>query len=118
MSEVKIIKRDEAKAVELHKGFHEIWLCDKDLPTDNGVMAIATFKPGVSCGLHMHDSEEFFYVLRGKGTGIISDKKVELEQDLTMYAPANTPHNYTNIGDTQMEILYFMSDKNFKTTKL
>jgi mannose-6-phosphate isomerase-like protein (cupin superfamily) len=112
------MKRTDGKTNELHKGFHETWFFDKDTPTNNGVMAVATFEPGVNCGLHMHDSEEFFYTLRGKGKGIIGDEEFDLEEGVAMYAPPNVPHNYTNTGDTVMEILYFMSDKSFTTTQL
>lgn len=115
---VKLLKINEARTDELHDGFLESWFFDQDTPTDSGVMAMATIEPGVSCGLHMHNAEEFFYIVRGQGAGEIGGDEATLEAGLALYVPANTPHNFTNTGDSNLEILYFMSEKHFTTTQL
>ena len=115
---VKLLKINEARTVELHGGFLESWFFDQDTPTDSGVMAMATIEPDVSCGLHMHNAEEFFSIVRGQGVGEIGGEEVTLDAGLAMYVPANIAHNFTNTGDSNLEILYFMSEKHFTTTQL
>ena len=115
---VKLLKIDEARTEELHDGFLESWFFDQDTPTDRGVMAMATIEPDVCCGLHLHSAEEFFYIVRGKGVGEIGGQEVTLEAGLAMHVPAKIAHNFTNTGDFNLEILYFMSEKHFTTTPL
>ena len=115
---VKLLKIDEARMVKLHDGFLESWFFDQDTPTDSGVMAMATIEPEVCCGLHMHSAEEFFYIVRGQGIGEIGGREVTLEAGLAMYVPANIAHNFTNTGDSNLEILYFMSAQDYTTTQL
>ncbi|MEE3372695.1 MAG: cupin domain-containing protein [Planctomycetota bacterium] len=131
---VKLLKIDQARTVKLHDGFLESWFFDQDTPTDSGVMAMATIEPEVCCGLHMHSAEEFFYIVRGQdcswtglfvdkivrgqGIGEIGGREVTLEAGLAMYVPANIAHNFTNTGDSNLEILYFMSAQDYTTTQL
>ena len=68
--------------------------------------------------LHLHSAEEFFYIVRGKGVGEIGGQEVTLEAGLAMYVPAHIAHNFTYTGDSNLEILYFMSEKHFTTTPL
>ena len=42
--------------------------------------AVANCEPGVNCGLHVHDSEEVFYILRGKGKGLLVMKNLILKR--------------------------------------
>ena len=66
----------------------------------------------------MHSAEEFSSIVRGKGVGEIDGQGVILEAGLAMYMPANIAHNFTNTGDSNLEIHYFMSAKDYTTTRL
>ena len=79
---------------------------------------MTTIEPDVCCGLPMHSAEEFFDIVRGKGVGEIGGREATLEAGLAMYVPAYSAHNFTNTGDSNLEILYFMSEKHFTTTPL
>lgn len=65
-------------------------------PTENMTIMISTFEKGVGSGRHMHSSEEFFYILKGKGKAHLGEKEVTLEPGVLMYAPAEMPHEFIN----------------------
>jgi mannose-6-phosphate isomerase-like protein (cupin superfamily) len=59
----------------------------------------SSVEPGGSTPLHVHDTEEIFILLRGKGKLIVGDRTVEFEAPATVIAPAFVPHQLVNTGD-------------------
>ena len=60
---------------------------------------------GSSTPRHIHDSEEVFVFLRGKGRAVIGDEEIEFEAPCTLVAPANVPHQYWNTGDVETDAI-------------
>ncbi len=60
---------------------------------------------GSSTPRHLHDSEEVFVFLRGKGRAVIGDEEIEFEAPCTLVAPANVPHQYWNTGDVETDAI-------------
>ena len=117
-SKVKVIRSDKVESIQpLETGCHERWIFDKNTPTENSAMAMAIIEPGKRSGMHKHSVEECYYIIRGRGNAIIGEKKIELEPDLCMYAPAETPHNFINMSTCEsLIILVFFSKNDFKTS--
>ncbi|MEM2904951.1 MAG: cupin domain-containing protein [Candidatus Bathyarchaeia archaeon] len=118
--EVKILKAYEVPSVQpLKPGCHERWLFDAKTPTENGAMVMAVFEPGKESGLHQHGEEEFFFILRGRGKAQIAGRTYELEPDVCIYVPAETPHNFINTSNCEsLTLLAFFSKNQFQTTQL
>lgn len=55
--------------------------------------------PGGSTPRHVHDTEEVFVLLRGKGEMIVGDQVIQFEAPATVIAPAHVPHQLKNTGD-------------------
>lgn len=55
--------------------------------------------PGGKTPLHVHDTEEVFILLSGKGRMTIGDSVIEFEAPATVIAPAGIPHQLENTGD-------------------
>lgn len=55
--------------------------------------------PGGKTPLHVHDTEETFILLRGKGKLLVGDSTIEFEAPVTVIAPAHVPHQLVNTGD-------------------
>ncbi len=54
--------------------------------------------PGGATPLHVHETEEVFVVLRGKGVLIVGDESMDFEAPATVIAPARVPHQLRNTG--------------------
>jgi mannose-6-phosphate isomerase-like protein (cupin superfamily) len=48
---------------------------------------------------HLHNSEEIFIFLKGKGKFIVGGEETEFSAPCTVIAPANVPHAYVNTGE-------------------
>jgi mannose-6-phosphate isomerase-like protein (cupin superfamily) len=48
---------------------------------------------------HVHETDEVFVFLRGKGKAIVNGKETVFEAPCTVILPANIPHSYVNTGD-------------------
>jgi quercetin dioxygenase-like cupin family protein len=87
-------------------------------PTESMSIVIATLEKGVSGGRHKHSSEEFFYIMEGKGKAYLGEKEVILEPGVLMYAPAEMPHEFINTGTEPLVLIAALSKAEYTTTKL
>jgi mannose-6-phosphate isomerase-like protein (cupin superfamily) len=47
---------------------------------------------------HVHDTEEVFIFLKGKGKAVVNGKETEFVAPCTVVLPAHVPHYYMNTG--------------------
>lgn len=52
-----------------------------------------------------HVGEEMYYLIEGKLTVYVNNKRYELERNDVLHFPSNIPHHYENNGDTVAKIL-------------
>ena len=67
---------------------------------------VIIFPPGTSSPSHSHDSDEYEYVLSGRGlldTG--NEKGILLEPDMIIYNPKRTMHKITNTSSEPLKVL-------------
>ncbi len=117
---VKVVRSDQIEAIQpLKPGCHEKWIFSNKTPTDNLTFMAAIIEPGKSSGLHVHDVEECFYVLRGRGKALIDGEEHKLEPDLCIYCPPRTPHNFINVSTCEsLSLLAVLSKTKFETKLL
>jgi mannose-6-phosphate isomerase-like protein (cupin superfamily) len=60
-------------------------------------------------GLHTHESEHGFYILRGRARFRIGDEDFVVEAESSVFIPANVPHMVTNDGDQVLEYVVIYS---------
>lgn len=54
-------------------------------------------------GLHEHDSEHGFYIIRGRARFIIGDREYVVNSESSVFVPANVPHMVANDADEPLE---------------
>ncbi len=54
--------------------------------------------PGSSTPTHVHETEEVFIFLQGRGRAVIGSKSYEFVAPATVIAPAGIPHQFFNVG--------------------
>ena len=82
-------------------------------------MVEVIFEAGKRSGMHKHSVEECFFILRGCGKAMINGNEYELEPDMCIYCPAETPHDFINTSNCESLVLFTTFSKNeFETTLL
>jgi len=78
----------------------------------------AEFEAGKRSGMHKHSVEECFFILRGRGKAMINGNEYELDPDMCIHCPAETPHDFINTSDCESLVLLATFSKNeFETTR-
>jgi quercetin dioxygenase-like cupin family protein len=89
-------------------------------PSDdnNFVMRKFTIRKGGMIPAHKNLVEHQQYVLAGKAELIIGGETLIAQRDCVVFIPAEVPHSYRNIGDTDFEFLCLIPKKEDKMTLL
>jgi len=77
------------------------------LTIDAGMFEI---KPGADSGnrdLHSHSSEEFSYIISGKGWVAVEDEIHYFEAGDFIFVPSFAKHGWGNHGDEPVKVLYY-----------
>jgi mannose-6-phosphate isomerase-like protein (cupin superfamily) len=74
-------------------------------------------KPGQSLKKHVTPVDVFFYILEGKGTVEIGDEKQEVEKDMLIESPKNSPHLLSNTGEGTFRFLVVKVPKQKEPTR-
>lgn len=65
---------------------------------------LSIITPGSTTGLHMHETDEFMYVVTGRGEAIIAGRKAAIEPDMLVHAPAKVMHEMKNTGAETLKL--------------
>jgi len=72
----------------------------KNLSIQVSVVPIGSQQP-----VHVHEPEQCYYVIKGKGLMIIEGEAREVSSGDAVYIPSNKKHGIRNIGDVALEYL-------------
>ena len=69
--------------------------------------------------IHLHEQEEeFLFVHRGHGVGILGEDRVPLKEGATIYIPPGTWHGFENTDDDASQIMWVVTPGTGKSTQL
>jgi mannose-6-phosphate isomerase-like protein (cupin superfamily) len=116
MSKQLVVKRDEAmqgywSGKDGQGGQILRFMIDKETSgAERFAMMVNEIMPGTvtGAGVHSHDTEHAFYILRGRGQFILGDEEYIVEPHTSVFIPGNLPHKVTNVGDEPLQyvVLY------------
>lgn len=98
IGEPRVISHAELTKFE-NEGTVLVGLATAGLGARNFEIWRSSVPPGGATPVHVHDTEEIFLVLRGKGKLLVGDQALEFEAPATVIAPAAVPHQIINTGD-------------------
>lgn len=87
------------------KGFKggEGFIAAKMYNDDNNRILYGRLESGSSIGFHSHDdNSEIIYILQGRGTALIDDKKEYVSQGMCHYCPKGHSHSLINSGESDL----------------
>jgi len=74
-------------------------------------------QPKQSLKKHITPVDVFFYILEGKGTIEIGDERQEVEKDMLIESPKNSPRMLSNTGEGTFRFLVVKVPKQKEPTK-
>lgn len=85
------------------------------LQNTKGLMRLLCFEPSQSVALHKHpESDEIFYVLRGKAEFTVDEETVRVETGSFVKAPAKTFHGWKNGSERLILISVLIPPSSYK----
>jgi len=92
------------KAEKTESGYR-YWFADKEF-IDGRTLKLSVVAPNQATHApHVHDEDEFFFVLEGKARFHLDGETVVAGPYTSFYCPANVPHGISNAGDTDVKYL-------------
>lgn len=115
----KVIDVNKVKPLELGGVYLSRMILDDEVTGRDGIMQInhGTVKPEVKLGGDLHDQDEIYYILSGKGKLKLGDDMIDLYPDQIIFIPAGVFHAIDNSeSDEEMKILTFWKEASFNET--
>ena len=72
-------------------------------------------QPGGTIRLHKHPYEEIFIILEGLATFIVGSATLEARAGQVIIVPADIPHKFSNLNNTQLKQIDIHVSKQFVT---
>jgi len=86
-------------------------LIDKNsIGAENMAVGLGKFKSGQKCAPHKHnDSEEAYYILKGKGVVKVNEEKYEVSEGNVVFVPKGFTHQIMNDGEEDLVFIWIMA---------
>jgi quercetin dioxygenase-like cupin family protein len=118
MAVVRESERVSKEPVDRSDGAYIQWLISRKDGARNFELRKFTLSPRGRIPPHLHDDiEHEQYVLKGRYTIIIDDKKYKVKEGTVVYIPPGAVHEYLNDSDEEAEFLCIIpAREKYKTT--
>jgi len=106
----KIIRLEDAETRKALGGTLKVMFTSAD--TKNLRFSVGYFEPKEGLNAHIHpESEEVYYVLKGKGKVYLGEdlKETPIEPNMGLYVPPGMVHGVVNTGRGRLLIAFFVT---------
>ena len=104
MSEPKLIRFQEAPAVDRGNGVRTVPLVNQGIGASGLSTGVTQLAPGTGIPLHSHNCDEAATIIDGDGNCEIAGQVYRLSTFDGAFIPAGTPHRFWNEGDRPMKL--------------
>ena len=111
-----VVDANKVKPLSFGEAYDSRMILDHEITGRDNVIQInhGTVKPGFSLGGGVHEEDEIYYILSGKGKLQLDDEIVDVHADQVIFIPAGCFHALDNSdSDEEMKILTFWRDYRF-----
>ncbi len=107
---------NKVKPLSFGESYDSRMILDHEITGRDNVIQInhGTVKPGFALGGGVHEEDEIYYILSGKGKLQLDDEIIDVYPDQIIFIPAGCFHALDNReSDEEMKILTFWRDYRF-----
>lgn len=109
---MKVVRLEDVETRRVLGGPIKVIFTPETAGTKNMRFAVGYFGPEEGLNPHIHpESEEVYYVIRGRGKVYIGEeqKEVSIEPNMALYIPPGTVHGVVNTGSERLLVAFFVS---------
>ncbi|MFQ6075426.1 MAG: cupin domain-containing protein [Candidatus Bathyarchaeia archaeon] len=109
---MKVVRLEDAELRRVLGGPIKVIFTPETAGTKNLRFAVGYFGPGEGLNPHLHpESEEVYYVIRGRGRVYIGEgqREIPIEPEMALYIPPGTVHRVVNTGKERLLVAFFVS---------
>lgn len=111
-----VVDANKVKPLSFGESYDSRMILDHEITGRDNVIQInhGTVKPGFALGGGVHEEDEIYYILSGKGKLQLDDEMIDVYPDQVIFIPAGCFHALDNReSDEEMKILTFWRDYRF-----
>ncbi|MBR5240125.1 MAG: cupin domain-containing protein [Clostridia bacterium] len=111
-----VVDANKVKPLSFGESYDSRMILDHEITGRDNVIQInhGTVKPGYALGGGVHEEDEIYYILSGKGKLQLDDEIIDVYPDQVIFIPAGCFHALDNReSDEEMKILTFWRDYRF-----
>lgn len=97
------VKVDKVKAIEVGDVYKSKMILDHVITGRDGVVQMnhGTVAPGVKLSGDLHEQDEIYYILGGKGKLQLDDEIIDVSKDQVIFIPAGVFHRLDNTESSE-----------------
>jgi quercetin dioxygenase-like cupin family protein len=118
MSSVSVVPLDAVPDIELPNGsFSRMLVTHERAEGATASLGYSVFRPGTELGSVAHETEEFAYVVAGRGRLELDDGGLEFRAGQALHIPAGVWHAVVNDGDEDVVMIFGFPHPDYPPTE-
>lgn len=118
LSSVSVVPLDAVPDIELPNGsFSRMLVTDERAEGATASLGYSVFRPGTELGSVAHETEEFAYVVAGRGRLELDDGPLEFRAGQALHIPAGVWHAVVNDGDEDVVMVFGFAHPDYPPTE-
>jgi quercetin dioxygenase-like cupin family protein len=114
----QVVALDSVDPIELPNGSWSRMLVTADRVGDNrGSLGYSVFTPGTTLAPVRHETEEFAYVVSGRGELLLDDRTLAFAPGDALYIPSGVWHAVSNTGDEDAVMVFGFPHPDYPPTE-
>lgn len=114
----QVVALDEVEPIELPNGsWSRMLVTEANVGGNRGSLGYSVFTPGTTLAPVCHETEEFAYVVSGRGELLLDDEVLPFRQGDALYIPGGLWHAVSNTGDEDAVMVFGFPHPDYPPTE-
>jgi quercetin dioxygenase-like cupin family protein len=114
----QVVALDEVDPIELPNGsWSRMLVTEANVGGNRGSLGYSVFTPGTTLAPVCHETEEFAYVVSGRGELLLDDEVLPFRKGDALYIPRGLWHAVSNTGDEDAVMVFGFPHPDYPPTE-
>jgi quercetin dioxygenase-like cupin family protein len=114
----QVVALDAVDPIELPNGsWSRMLVTDRNVGGNRGSLGYSVFTPGTTLAPVRHETEEFAYVVSGRGELLLDDRALAFGPGDALYVPSGVWHSVSNTGDEDAIMVFGFPHPDYPPTE-
>jgi quercetin dioxygenase-like cupin family protein len=114
----QVVALDAVEPIELPNGsWSRMLVTEGTVGGNRGSLGYSVFRPGTTLAPVCHETEEFAYVVAGRGELLLDDRALAFARGDALYIPSGVWHAVSNTGDEDAVMVFGFPHPDYPPTE-